>query len=140
MLTIQEFITFHAVLTPGYISSSKYKMFTYNGMHGYQFSSPLKPLEAMDLLLNTLPEDSSVCTSKPIGVRRSATFIVARKSLGSSDDIKADDLGMWIHKGKPIRNYKVTRLPSGEVYGVELASQGDTADIFQLTHIYYLPS
>jgi len=111
-------------------------MFIYNGMPSYQFSSPLKPVEALDLLLYTTSEDSSVCLSKPIGVRRSATSIVARKCLGSSDDIKANDLGVWIHKGKPIRNYKVSRLPSGEVYGVELTNQGGTADVFQLIHIY----
>ena len=74
-------------------------MAIYNGMPSYQFSSPLKPVETLDLLLNTLPEDSSACVSKPIGVRRSATFIVARKCLGNSDDIKTDDLGVWVHKG-----------------------------------------
>lgn len=112
-------------------------MAIYNGMPSYQFSSPLKPMEALDLLLNTSPEDSSVCLSKPIGVRRSATFVVARKCLGNIDDIKADDLGVWVHKGKPMRNYRVSRLPSGEVYGVELTSQSDAADVFQLTRTYY---
>ena len=66
-------------------------------MPSYQFSSPLKPVEALDLLLNTSPEDSSVCVSKPIGIRRSATFIVARKCLGNSDDIKADNLSVCVH-------------------------------------------
>ena len=112
-------------------------MAIYNGMPSYQFSSPLKPVEALDLLLNTSPEDSSVCVSKPIGIRRSATFIVARKCLGNRDDIKVDDLGVWVHKGKLVRSYKVSCLPSGEVYGVELTSQGDVADVFQLTRIYY---
>ena len=120
-----------------FCSSSNYNMAIYNGMPSYQFSSALKSVEVLDLLSNTLPEDSSVCVSKPIGIRRSATFIVARKCLGNSDDIKADDLGVWVHKGKPVRSYKVSRLPSGEVYGVELTSQGDVADVFQLTRIYY---
>ena len=37
-----------------------------------------------------------------------------------ADDLKADDLGVWDHKGKPMRKYKVTRLPPGEVDGAEL--------------------
>ena len=79
-------------------------MVIYNGMPDYKFSSPLKPVETLNLLLNISPEDSSVCVSKPIGVRRSATFIVATKYLGNGDDIKADDLGVWVHKGKPVRS------------------------------------
>ena len=42
-----------------------------------------------------------------------------------------------MYKGKPVRSYEVSRLPSDEVYGVELTSQGDVADVFQLTRIYY---
>ena len=113
-------------------------MLTCNGLPSYDFVGPLKPVEALDLLLNASPESSNICRSKPIGVKRSATFIVARKSLGSTDDIKADDLGVWIHKGKPVRKYQVSRLDSGEVYGAELISSDDLAEnVFQLTRIYY---
>ena len=67
-----------------------------------------------------------------------AMFIVARKSLGSTDDIKADDLGVWIHKGKSVRKYQVSRLDSGELYAAELISSDDLVEnVFQLTHIYY---
>ena len=72
-----------------------------------------------------------------IAVKRSATFIVARKSLGSTD-IKADDLGIW-NQGKSVCKYKVSRLVSGEVYGADLTSSDDdlAENVFQLTHIYY---
>ena len=114
-------------------------MFTYNGLPSFDINTPLKPVEALDLLLNGQSEGSCVCTSKPIAVTRSATFVVARKSLGSTDDIKADDLGVWNHKGKPVRKYKVSRLVSGEVYGADLTSNDDdlAENIFQLTRIYY---
>lgn len=108
-------------------------------MPSYDFTTPLKPVEALDLLLNAQSEGSNVCSSKPIAVKRAATFIVAKKSLGSTDDIKADDLGVWNHKGKPVRKYKVSRLVTGEVYGADLTSSDDdlAENVFQLTRIYY---
>lgn len=116
---------------------SKYKSLLYNDhLPCYDFNSPLQPVEAVDLLLNTSPDDDSVCLSKPVGVQKALTFVVARRSLGSVDDIKADDLGAWIHKGKPVRKYRISRLDSGEVYGAELTNSDDD-DAYKLTRIYY---
>ena len=54
-----------------------------------------------------------------------------------SDDIKADDLGVWVHKGKPIRRYKVAQeKTSGTVYGVSLTNEGGE-NVYKLTRVYY---
>ena len=73
-------------------------------------------------MLNTLLTDESVCLSRPISVKKAATFIIAKRTSGNVDDIKADDLGVWMHKGKPARKYRVSRSDSGEVFGAELTS------------------
>ena len=100
------------------------------------YAAPLKPVEAFDLLLNLTPHDASVCHKRPVGVVTAATFLVSNEALGKVHDHKADDLGVWDHKGKPIRKYKVSRLPSGEVYGAELTKDsGD--DIYHLVRVYY---
>ena len=50
---------------------------------------------------------------------------MVRKSLGSINDIKADDHGIWNRKGKPMHKYKVSCLVSGEVYGADFTSSDD---------------
>ena len=87
-------------------------------------------------MLNLTPDDDNVCSSRPVGIMQAATFVVSNDVVGKVDDLKADDLGVWDHKGKPIRRYKVSRLPSGEVYGAELTKDsGD--DVYHLVRVYY---
>jgi len=102
----------------------------------FSFEALLKPSEALDLLLNLTPDSPDVCLSRPIGVMKPATFVVANKVFGKIGDLKADDLGVWEHKGKPIQSYKVSRLPSGEVYGAELVDENGE-DVYRLVRIYY---
>ena len=103
----------------------------------FNFENALKPTEALDLLINLSNSSKMVCTSKPIAVTKPATFVVSNKSLNRSDDIKADDLGVWVHKGKPIRRYEVARAKtSGAVYGASLKKQ-DGANVYKLTRVYY---
>ena len=65
-------------------------------------------------------------------------FLVDTTHLGCSDDLKADDLEVWKHKGKPVRKYKITHAPqSGIVYGAD-HTQEDRSDVYTLTNL--LPS
>ena len=74
---------------------------------------------------------------KPVGVKNSATFIVDTTKLKHKNDLKSDDMGGWIHKGKPVRFYELKRCPSsGEVYGANPSSKG-AGNAYQLTRIYY---
>ena len=74
----------------------------------FSFTSLLKPAEAFDLLLNLKPSSCNVCSSKPVGITKPATFVVSNEAVGKIGNIKADDLGVWEHKGKPIRQFKVS--------------------------------
>ena len=100
----------------------------------FSFPDSLKPTEALDLLLN-IPQDC-VCSSKPVGITKAATFVISTNIFDTIDDIKADDLGVWVHKGKPIRRYKVNRSESGAVYGADLTKEAGE-DVYQLIRVYY---
>lgn len=78
---------------------SKYKTFPYDDKTpAFDFDHLLKPVEALDLMLNTSLDDTSVCLPRPISLQRTATFIIAKKSLVSVDDIKADDLSTRVNQ------------------------------------------
>jgi len=70
-----------------------------------------------------------------VDVQKSATFLVLINSLENIDDLKADDLGVWTHKGKPARKFKVSCL-DGAVYGAELTTD-EGSDVYELTRVYY---
>ena len=96
------------------------------------------PLKPIDILLNFKPGDEQVCMKKPVCVQKAATFIIDTSKLGSVEDIKADDLGAWNHKGKPVRRYKINRSLSGTVYAADKTMTQDNDDnIFALTRVYY---
>ena len=40
-------------------------------------------------------------SSEPVSVSRKAVFVINSPKLRSLDDVKADDSGSWIHKGRP---------------------------------------
>ena len=43
--------------------------------------------------------DEEVCTQQPIGCSTSNTFLVDLSQLDKRDDIRSDDLGVWINRG-----------------------------------------
>ena len=43
--------------------------------------------------------DEEVCTQQPIGCSTSNTFLVDLSQLDERDDIRSDDLGVWINRG-----------------------------------------
>ena len=56
--------------------------------------SCLRLCEAFDLLLNLSSGHPDVASSKPIGVVKPVTFVVATTAIGKLDDLKADDVGV----------------------------------------------
>ena len=99
-------------------------------------SGTLKPVDALDLLLNSLPTAENVCRKKPTFLKKEAVFLVDTSQVGSPNDLKADDLGAWNHKGKPVQKYKVVRSKSGTVYGAD-QTQESGSDAYKLTRVYY---
>ena len=110
----------------------------YNGVFPMYdtYDDIMKPTEVFDAILNTNCSSSSVCTRKPVGVNDSAVFLVDTTKLKHQDDLRADDMGSWMHKGKPVRFYKVKRLSSGEVYDAQQCDKTDR-NVYKLTRIYY---
>lgn len=100
-------------------------------------SEILKPARVFDVILNTPLSSEMVCMQKPVGVKNSAIFIVDTTKLKDPNDLKSDDMGGWIHKGKPVRFYKLQRCTSsGEVFGVNPSSKS-AGKAYKLTRIYY---
>ncbi len=96
----------------------------------------MKPADVLNAILNTDITSKVVCTQKPVGVTDVAVFLVDTTKLRHPDHLKADDMGGWIHKGKPSRYYIVERSPTGVVYGVKRCDE-TAKDAFKLTRIYY---
>ena len=98
----------------------------------------MKPKDVFDIVLNTELNSNRVCTQKPVGVKDAAVFVVDTRKLKHRDDLKADDMGCWIHKGKPIRYFVVERYEEGAVYNVECTkAKKHDPKVYRLTRIYY---
>ena len=63
-------------------------------------------------------------------------FLVNTNKLRHQEDIRADDVGSWCHKGKPMQFYSNERMSSGEVYRAQDCDDGADS-IFKLIQIYY---
>lgn len=86
--------------------------------------------------MNTTLDSENLSKCKPVGIIKSGAFVLSTNQLGDSDDLKADDLGVWTHKGKPSRMYKVTRTDTGSVYGADLTKEAGE-NVYRLTRVYY---
>ena len=103
----------------------------------HSFNDVMKPVDVFDAVLNIDCSSACVCTKKPVRVTDAAVFLVDSTRLRHQDDLKADDMGSWTHKGKPVCFYKVQRLSSGEVNDAEQCDSTDDKRIYKLTRIYY---
>jgi len=101
----------------------------------YEGATYLQPTEAFNAILNTDVDSPVVCTQRPVGITKAAVFLVNTNKLRHKDDLRADDVGSWCHKGKPIRYYSVEYIQPDEVYA-QICDE-DTDDAFKLTRIYY---
>ena len=98
----------------------------------------MKPTEALNAIICTDTFSSVVCQEKPVGVTEPAIFLVNTEKLQHINDLKADDMGTWTHKGKPIRYFKVERCAeSGIILNAQLCDDVKSTDTYKLTRIYY---
>jgi len=107
----------------------------YNGYPLYSSATDImQPVDVFNVVLNTKQDCRIVCKQKPVGIKDTATFLIDTTKLRHFEDIKADDMGSWVHKGRPVHFYTIDRLASGEVYGAQLS---EDAEAYKLTRIYY---
>lgn len=97
----------------------------------------LKPFEIFDAVLNTDPASQVVCKIKPVGVCDAAIFLVDISKLKHPNDLKADDMGSWIHKGKPVRYFDIDQSLEGEYAMAAKCNKNDGDSVYKLTRIYY---
>ena len=103
-----------------------------------KFDEVLKPTEVFDVILNTNIISEVVCNEKPVGVCDAAAFVVNITKLKHPNDLKADDMGSWVHKGKPVRYFNVDRSTDGKVLQATRCSKEESSStIYKLTRIYY---
>ena len=102
--------------------------------NGYSYS------EAVSILLN--PNRNRVCTKHPVSIEDNCTFVVDLNSLEHPDDIKSDDCGHWIHKGRKsvkvavwFQNDKVIRVVSTS--STKLNPPDENSKVFTLVRTYY---
>ena len=63
-----------------------------------------------------------ICHKQPLSVNQNATFIIDLSKLPSSDDVFADDMGVWKHTGSPSQYFQVRKNEFGGLQ--ELVSLG----------------
>ena len=100
------------------------------------YEGAVQPVDAFNAILNTSKTSQVVCGIRPVGITEAAVFLVNTSKLRHQEDIRADDVGSWCHKGKPMHFYTVERMPSGEVYRVQCCDEGSEG-AFKLIRIYY---
>lgn len=100
------------------------------------YEDAIQPVDAFDAMLSTSETSPLVCTRRPVGITEVAVILVNTSKLRHQEDLRADDVGGWCHKGKPVRFYSIERMPSGEVYGAQRCDDG-TNGAFKLIRIYY---
>ena len=97
------------------------------------YDYPLQPSEVLDIVLNLSETDHQKCQVKPVNVSRKAVFVINSPKLRSLDDVKADDSGSWIHKGKPVCHYRVSRTANVIMYGTNRCDCVSDENTYSLT-------
>ena len=94
--------------------------------------------EAISILLK--PVNSRCCSKQPVYIEESCTFVVNLNSLEHPEDIKSDDCGHWIHKGRKstkavvwLHNSKVIRVEST----TNTTPPDENSKVFTLVRTYY---
>jgi len=94
--------------------------------------------EAVKILLNK--NESLVCHKQPILVENNYMFLVNLSSLDDPDDIKSDDCGHWVHKGRKsttvaveFQNKKVAQVKKIE----QLIPPDENSSVYTFVRTYY---
>jgi hypothetical protein len=79
--------------------------------------------EIMGIILGS-EQNSKVCSRVPIGVHENAVFVIDASRLKSPDDIRADDLGVWVNNGV-CRRFMTCKSSGSTITGVQVLSKKD---------------
>ena len=95
--------------------------------------------DAVKLIFNA--DQDVICSKQPVGCKKSATFIVNVSNFGHSDDVRADDLGVWSNKGVRTNYFRISFRNSGKVKQLENLGTRQPAEkspsIYSLKRTYW---
>ena len=76
-------------------------------------------MDALDLLLNSVPTTENVCRKNPMFVKKAAVFLVDTSQLGSPDDLKKlTTLELGIIKGNLCENTRLSVRSQAQCMGL----------------------
>ncbi|XP_028410639.1 uncharacterized protein LOC114533331 [Dendronephthya gigantea] len=97
----------------------------------------------VNILLNE-HESSTLCVSTPINIAHNVTFLIDNSKIKMKEDIKCDDMGVWLHTGSPKKSFRVLRKNSGKISQItsvistsDELTQGQ-AQLVTLKRVYYV--
>ena len=94
----------------------------------------------LKILLNPSVDENKVCSTWPIAIEGSNTFIVDITKLKHPDDVRKDFFGKWVHSGSHTSPFKAQVSDEGDVE-IERCAPGATGEVFYLRrHHCYHPS
>jgi len=96
--------------------------------------------QSVRILLQAKKEE--ICTQQPIGCTSSNTFVVDLSKLDDRNDIRADDLGVWVNKGVKSSfcnvKFKDDRIKSVKVLDYKPSTKHSS--VYRLKRTYWVHS
>lgn len=90
----------------------------------------------LKILLDPNINSSKICTTRPIIIKRSSTFVVDITKLAHPNDIKSDNFGVWTHSGSHPLVFKVRVMDDGYVQVDKAAVGASGNDIVYLRRLH----
>ncbi len=82
------------------------------------------------------PQDK-ICSSKPLDVSKSATYVVDTRSLGNIDDVKKDQFGIWRYSGSHPSSYEInTDDDTGEIEVEKCSEAANRSNVVYLRRLH----
>ena len=82
--------------------------------------------------------NNKICCKVPIGIQKNAVFVIDATRLKSPDDIRADDLGVWVNNGVR-RSFLTCKSVGNTISKVEVVSKEPNMPLkyYQLMKSYF---
>ena len=68
---------------------------------------PMKYSEERIIRILLDPVEDKICYTKPVAIKKSATYVVDVRALDNAEDLKKDEFGIWRYSGSHPQGFKV---------------------------------
>ena len=83
-----------------------------------QIKKSLSSSEILNIILGK-EHENKITDKVPIGVKKNATYVIDTSKLASPNDVRADDLGVWVNNGVR-RTFVTCNVSCGKVKNIEV--------------------